>query len=175
MLFTKTDVSRTILIIVSFCPHLFQDCIDVFSGDRLAQLIKKIAEALVDGDANPCFVWEVQVPERLEHVILINGFYLHLRQMPQDLISSAPYGILGVIMPAAGTDTKSILTHSAFSRTAHSHAQRIFLSCRDEYGSSDGRGCSSRPLTWGRASSRIGPLWCSGRRPTNKNSSITSK
>jgi hypothetical protein len=28
--------------------------------------------------------------------------------MPQYLISQAPYGIVGVTMPAAGTDTKSL-------------------------------------------------------------------
>lgn len=72
MLFTKTEESRTILIIVSFCPHLFQDSIYIFFSFRFAQLVQKIAEALVDGDAYPSLVWEIQIPERLEHVILVN-------------------------------------------------------------------------------------------------------
>ena len=81
MLLTKTDVSKTALIIVSSCPRLFQDGIDVFPGFRLAQLIQKIAEALLDGNADASFIGEIQVPERLEHIILINGFYFHIRHL----------------------------------------------------------------------------------------------
>lgn len=84
MLFIKTEVSRTALLIVSFCPHLFQDNIDVFLGFRFAQLVHKIAEALVDGNADPSSVWEMQIPERLEHIILINGFYFHIWHLQLD-------------------------------------------------------------------------------------------
>lgn len=81
ILFTKTDVSKTALIIVSSCPRLFQDGIDIFPGFRLAQLIEKIAKALLDGDADPSIIGEIQVPERLEHIIFINGFYFHIRHL----------------------------------------------------------------------------------------------
>ena len=79
MLFTMTDVSKTALIIVSSCPRLFQDGIDVFPGFRLSQIVQKIAEALVNGNADKGFIGKVQVPDRLEHIILINGFYFHIR------------------------------------------------------------------------------------------------
>ena len=79
MLFTMTDVSKTALIIVSSCPRLFQDGFDVFPGFGLAQLVQKIAEALVNGNADKGFIGKIQVPERLEHIILINGFYLHIQ------------------------------------------------------------------------------------------------
>ncbi len=82
MLFTITDVSKTALIIVSSCPHLFQDGIDVFPGFWLTQLVQKIAEALMNSNADKSFIGEVQVPERFEHIILINGFYFHISTFP---------------------------------------------------------------------------------------------
>jgi len=75
------DVSKTAPIIVSSCPRLFQDCINIFPGFRLAQLVQKIAEALLDGDVDTRFIGEIQIPERLEHVIFINGFYFHIRHL----------------------------------------------------------------------------------------------
>jgi hypothetical protein len=41
--------------------------------------------------------------------MLRNTEKLHLRQMSQSLKSCCTYGILGVMMPAAGTDTKSLI------------------------------------------------------------------
>ena len=49
--------------------------------------------------------------------------------MPQDLISSAAYGILGVIMPVAGTDTKSLI--SAWKKT---NEQELFNNLKVDYG-----------------------------------------
>jgi len=60
---------------VSFCPRLIQDRIDIFSCFRLAQLVQKIAKALMNSDADPRLIGQVQVSERLEHIILINSFY----------------------------------------------------------------------------------------------------
>lgn len=78
MPFINTDESRTALIIVSSFAHIFKDDVYVFSGFRLAQLFEKIAEALVNGNADKSFVGEVQIPQRLEYIILIDGLYFHL-------------------------------------------------------------------------------------------------
>ena len=64
---TKTEVSKTALIIVSSCSCHFQDGINVFQRFRLAQLVQKIAEALMNIDADPRLIGQVQVNERLEH------------------------------------------------------------------------------------------------------------
>ena len=59
MLFINTDESRTALIIVSSFAHIFEDGVYVFPGFRLAKLFEKIAEALVNGNADKSFVGEV--------------------------------------------------------------------------------------------------------------------
>ena len=78
MLFINTDESRTALIIVSSFAHIFEDGVYVFPGFRLAQLFEKTAVALVNGNADKSFVGEVQIPQRLEDIILIDGLYFHL-------------------------------------------------------------------------------------------------
>ena len=49
--------------------------------------------------------------------------------MPQSLISPAPYGIMGVTMPAAGTDTKSL--SNAWKKT---NEQELFNNLKIDYG-----------------------------------------
>ena len=65
-------------------PLLFQDCIDIFPGFRFTELVQKIAKALLDGDADPSFVGQIQLSDRLENIIFIDCFYLHIRHQSSE-------------------------------------------------------------------------------------------
>ena len=65
-------------------PRLFQDGIDIFPGFRLTELVQKIAKALLDRDADPSIVWQIQLSDRLEHIVLIDCFYLHIRHQSSE-------------------------------------------------------------------------------------------
>jgi hypothetical protein len=57
------------------------------------------------------------------------GAFLHHRHMSQHLTLRAPYGIKGIMMPAAGTDTKSLT--NAWKKT---NEQELFNNLKIDYG-----------------------------------------
>ena len=65
-------------------PHLSKDGIDIFPGFRFTELVQKIAKALLDGDADPSFIGQIQLSDRLEHIVLINCFYFHIRHQSSE-------------------------------------------------------------------------------------------